>query len=88
MNISEIRITAASPADRDAGLIAFVSCTYGEIEIDGIAIRKTVDGRIIVTFPARQWTGCRRKYFITPRSVPVRRAFEEAILSEFRRAHA
>ncbi len=88
MSISDIQITAASPADRNMGLLAFASCVYGEVEIDGIAIRKTVDGRIIVTFPARPWNGCRRKYFITPRSVPVRRQFEEAILSEFRRAHA
>ncbi len=86
MTVTNIVITLGSPADRDAGLLAFVRCIYGEFELDGIAIRRTTDGKIIVTFPARSWNGCRRKYFITPRSAPARREFEEAILAEFRRA--
>ncbi len=86
MTVTSIVITLGSPADQATGLLAFVSCTYGGIEIDGLAIRRTTDGRIIVTFPAKSRNRCGRRYFVTPRSAPVRLEFETAILAEFRRA--
>ncbi len=86
MTITNITITPSSPADRDAGLLAFVRCSYGDLELDGIVVRKTTDGRLLVTFPGKARNGCGRRYFITPRSSPVRLLFDKAILAAFREA--
>ncbi len=88
MSITNVVITRSSPGDRKAGLLAFVACTYGEIEIDGIAVRRTLDGKLVVTFPAKRRGDCGRRFFVAPRSTPVRQEFERAILTAYREASA
>lgn len=86
MSIDEIRITLGSEEDQESGLLAYVACRYGDLQLDGLVVRKTTDGRLLVTFPGKARNGCGRRYFITPRSSPVRLLFEKAILAAFREA--
>ena len=52
--ISAIQFTLASPAMTRTGLLGWVRATLnGHLGIDGLAVRRTRSGRLVVTFPTR-----------------------------------
>ena len=41
--------------DVRAGLLGYVSVLVGNLVIDSITVRRTADGRIVLSFPAPSW---------------------------------
>ena len=70
----------ASEADVRRGLLGFVSIEYGLLVLDGIVVRRTAEGRITLSFPARTDRGGRRHPYLRPRDDDARRRIETAIL--------
>jgi len=82
-----IRITniAFSPAPEPVertGLLGWIECTVnGALRLDGLAVRRTFDGRLTLTFPAGRDARGRPRRFVRPLGEQARLAIEQQILS-------
>ena len=80
--VSDVRFTPASAIDQRSGVLGWVTFIVGEgLRIDNVAVRRTRDGRIALSFPARRGRDGRQHPFIRPINDRARRAFEHEILS-------
>ncbi|MCB9914840.1 MAG: septation protein SpoVG family protein [Planctomycetes bacterium] len=53
LRVSEVRLMPA--ADTRSGLLGFVAFVLNEaLRVDGVALRRTADGRLVLSFPARR----------------------------------
>ena len=81
--ISNVAIVLAPEKLVESGLLAWASCFYGGVEIDGLAVRRSADDEIVVTFPARPKAGEQRRHYVRPIDCGVRHQFEAAILPAY-----
>ncbi len=81
--ITDVRFARAPNGDRETGLLAYASCRYGDLFIDGLALRRTLSGRLAVAFPARRDRAGRRHPYIVPKDHDTRAAIEAAIISAY-----
>lgn len=80
-DVSAIIISPAPPSEAERGVLAWVSCTLaGRCRIDGLAIRRTLQGELRVTFPARRDRGGRRHAYVWPIDRDDRASIEHEIL--------
>lgn len=86
--VSEITFTPAPASLRAQGLLGWVSVTLGELRLDGIAVRRTRDGRVVVTFPGRRDGRGHRHAVVRPTTDSTRRAIEAQVIAELRRRRA
>ena len=77
---AHVRFTAASPADRAHGLLGFVAFDHGGLRIDGVAVRQSRSGRIVLSYPERPSRGGGRYPIVRPLDDATRRALEGRIL--------
>ena len=75
--VSSIRYVPAGPEDQQRGLLGWVSCALGLIRVDGIAVRRTLSGRLALSFPR----GRGRHPVVRPLNDEARLAIEEAVLA-------
>ena len=55
LRIDEVKFVSASSADVATGLLGWAACTInGTLRLDSLAIRRTLDGRLVVSFPGRR----------------------------------
>ncbi len=81
----EIRDAAFTPAtrgDETRGLLGFLSFRLGEgLRVDGVALRRTSDGRMTLSWPARRDRQGRDHAYIRPIDDVTRRTIEAEILA-------
>lgn len=82
--VSDVRFVPAGAAAVRTGLLAWASCTCAGLRIDGLAVRRTRQGLLVVTFPARLDGRGARHPIVTPLDPGVRRRIVEEILEAFR----
>ena len=64
-----------------SGLIGWIRCVVnGSLQLDGLSLRRTVDGRTVVCFPARRDGTGRRHFYVQPLGDDARRDLEFQIL--------
>src|SRR5688572_2413078 len=81
LRVRSIVFTPASPADRELGLIAYVRCIVGNsLQLDGLTVRRTAEGRLMVGFPKRRDAQGRQHSIVNPINAEARAAIEDAIL--------
>jgi len=79
--IGRLRFSAAGSAEQASGLIGWVQFEYGDaLDLDGVAVRRTLDGRLCLSFPARRDRNGREHAYIRPLNDRVRRAIEEQVI--------
>jgi hypothetical protein len=79
---SNMHFTPASPADRERGLLGYVSVVLGGlVVIDSICLRRTRDNRLTLSFPEREDGLGRRHPLVRPVDDDARRAIEAAIIA-------
>ena len=77
IEITDVRFSAASMADVESGLIGWVSCRLnGAVGIDGIALRRTRQGRLTLSFPCRRDASDRQHFYVRPVDREARQLFE------------
>ena len=82
LRISDVHFTAASPAQVQAGLLGFVGCTLNSsLRLDGIALRRTADGRVALSFPARRDASGRQHFYVRPLDDRARREIEHHVFN-------
>ena len=52
--LCDIRFRAATQMDQQTGLVGYVAFTLGPLRLDGITVRRTLDGRLSLSYPARK----------------------------------
>jgi len=83
VTISDVAFIAASAGDRASGLIGWISCTVGlALRLDGITVRRTADGRVVLSFPARTDRHGHSHPYVRPVDDDSRRDLERRILGE------
>jgi len=79
-SVTAVCLTAASPARVRKGLQGFASCRYGDLTLDGIAVRRTRDGRHVLSFPVRHDRNGNQHHIVRPVDDDARQAFEAAVI--------
>lgn len=74
-----------SADDERQGLLGFLSVTYGPWIFDGITLRRTADGRLAVSFPARSDRSGRKHALIRPIDSETRESIERELLRQLER---
>lgn len=85
MSGSEVRVRTwvrASDQESRTGLLGYVSVFLGDLVVDGITLRRTAEGRLALSFPARTDRAGRRHPYVRPIDDEARQAIERKILSE------
>ena len=77
MEIYEIKFVSCRPKENDSGLIGFVSCTLNRtIRLDSIAVRRTLDERLTLSFPSRRDSHGIQRFYYRPLDNHARREIE------------
>lgn len=83
--IANVSFRPARLGDRPHGLLGFVAFDVGDaVRLDGMALRRTLTGRLALTFPERR-DNVRAHAFIKPLTRDARRELEERVIGEVRR---
>ena len=70
----------ASEQDAHTGLLGYLSVNYGNLVLDGITLRRTIDGRFALSFPARTDRAGKRHSYIRPADDQARQTIEAELL--------
>ncbi len=80
MRISNLQFKSAQISDAESGLLGWISCSInGSLRLDGIAVRRTADGRLALSFPARRDDAGRRHFYVRPLDDKARRDIEHQV---------
>lgn len=79
--ISNLTFTPSGSKARSNGLLGFVSLTYGEVQLDGLALRRTAAGRLTFSYPERRDRLGGRHPIVRPRSENARLELERTLLA-------
>jgi hypothetical protein len=71
--------TPSAPRDKARGLLGFLSCRYGDLVLGGIAVRRTRDGRHVLSFPVRHDRNGDQHHIVRPVDDDARKAIEAAV---------
>ena len=79
--VTDVRLTRASWPDQQRGLLGWVSLVLDDaLALDGVALRRTRDGRRTLSFPARRDREGRQHPYVRPLSTEARSAIERQVL--------
>ena len=82
LQISDVKLTTSSLRERNSGLLGWISATLNRsLQIDGITLRRTIDGRHVVSFPFHQGAGGHQQFHLRLVNDAARRDIEHQILS-------
>ena len=85
LKVSEVKIRLVDQSED--GLIGWASCVVnGSLFLNNIAIRKSREGKVILTFPAMRSKGDSKYFFFNPISHEAARVLEEAIIDKLKLA--
>ena len=80
LTISNVRFSAGTPAMVAQGVLGFVAATVNSaLRIDGVAVRRTRDGRLTLSYPAREDNSGRQHALFCPINDEVRREIEDRV---------
>jgi len=81
MEVTDIQFTSAHADARGHGLLGYLKCTVGrQLRLDGLTLRKTLDDRLVISFPERKDRSGRGHPYIRPISDEARAAIQQAVL--------
>jgi hypothetical protein len=74
-------IRAGDDEQRD-GLIGFLSLFVGDLIVDNVTLRRTLDGRYALSWPARVDNHCKKHASVRPLNDQIRQRIEREIFAE------
>lgn len=84
--VTGIRVARASRALESTGLVLFASCIIcGVVRLDGITVRRTATGGLVVTYPARKSRAGRQHAVARLVDAEVRAELEARLIAAARR---
>lgn len=83
LTVTDATLVAANPADRKTGLLGFIAVTInGRLRIDGLTLRRSMAGRITVSFPEKRDAAGRPIHLVRPLDADTQRSIERQILEQ------
>jgi hypothetical protein len=82
--VVRVRFHPADRTHRDRGLCGWVTFEVHGLEFDGIAVRRTLDHRVVLSYPERVASGGRRHATVRPVHDNARVAIEAQVISYLR----
>jgi DNA-binding cell septation regulator SpoVG len=84
--IDNIRFAPARAELRAKGMLGWVCCALdGNFQLDGLALRRTADGRYVLSFPSRVDSNGVQHDYIKPLSNGVRDAIQAQVIGTLRK---
>lgn len=81
LELSDLRFSSAGPREFAVGLLGWLSFVLnGVLRVDGVAVRRTMDGRMSLSFPERVAQDGRRHPIVRPIDGHARAALEAAVI--------
>ncbi len=77
--VTAVRFSAASRRDVRSGLLGFASFEFAGFRFDGVAVRRTRDGRLVLSFPERTDKYGKRHETARPVDAASRKSIESAV---------
>ncbi len=82
LEFTEIQFTLAPEREFERGLLGWVSCIVnGTLRLDGITVRRTLRGRLTLSFPAKPGLTGAQFFYVRPLDDQARREVERQILA-------
>ena len=82
MRATDVRFKAAESHQIRDGLLGWASFVLGEtVRLDGVAVRRTRDGRLVLSFPSRRDRRGREHYLVAPIDNAARLDIERQVLA-------
>ena len=81
--IRNFTIILAAPDQERGGLLGWAGVAVGPFRLDGLAIRRRLDGEVIVTYPAKKDARGGVHHAITPLDPELDRRIRTAVLSAY-----
>ncbi len=79
--VSNVKFSAASEEDEEGGLLGYVTAIVnGALQLDGMTLRRTAEGRRALSFPARKDNVGRQHFYVRPISDEARLDMEVQVL--------
>ena len=67
LQITEVKFVAAPPGDVARGLLGWLSFVVnGVLQVEGCTLRRTLDHRLTISYPAHLDAGCRQRFHVRP----------------------
>ena len=86
LRVSNIRFVPAPARLRSTGLLGFATLTLNEeLDLGYIAVRRTIDRRLVLAFPERREPGGYSRSIVRPLDQAARDAITERVIGELRR---
>jgi len=82
--ISVLSFRPAKPLDRATGLIGYVELEVADLRLDGVTVRRTVDGRYALSYPVRRDRSGTEHSLVAPVTAQVGREIELEVLAALR----
>jgi hypothetical protein len=83
--VTGIRLRQPTRALAERGLIAWVDCQHGLLLLQGIEVRRTLAGELVISFPPTRQVRGRLSCAAKPVSDQARRAIQADIFAEMTR---
>ena len=81
IKIHNVRFIPATPQKMGQGLLGYISCTLnGLLLLDGIVLRRTLEGSLTLSFPARKDGMGKKHPFIKPQNTDIREEIRAQVL--------
>ena len=77
--IRDLVVTQAPRADQALGLLAFLRFRVSDLVLDGVALRRGRDGRLLLSWPQRRDRAGRQHSIVRPAGDAERVALEQAV---------
>ena len=79
--VSEVRFHRAADQDVGTGLLGYVAFRYGDMQLDGVTVRRTRAGGLTLAFPERRDSAGRRHPLVRPLDNETREAIEAQVFA-------
>ena len=81
IKIDKIELVTAGAAAAEKGLLGWIRCRLNnKLQLDGITLRRTQDGRHTLSFPSKRDGAGNQRFYIRPLDDAARREVEQQIL--------
>ena len=83
VTITEVRFVPAPAAEVRTGLLGYLGATLnGALRLEGLVVRRTLDGRFVISYPSRRDAAGRKHFLIRPLTDATRRHLERQVFRE------
>lgn len=80
LRLSDFAFTPANQRDQQAGLLGFLQLRYGDLLLDGVALRRSSTGCLVLSFPRRHSRAGAEFHYVRPVDDRARRDLEAQVI--------